>query len=78
MPLAWRSLYRIPISNTHFYLVNGGFPIDEDNPVFVGRGISGGPVYNSNGEVVGIANSLFLENVDGQKVLGLRIAPVRP
>lgn len=27
-PLAWRSLYRAPLESTHFYLANGGFPID--------------------------------------------------
>lgn len=27
-PLPWRSLYRVKRQNTHFYLANGGFPID--------------------------------------------------
>lgn len=38
MPLSWRSLYKIKIKKTYFYLANGGFPIDfsgKINPVLV-------------------------------------------
>jgi len=36
MPLVWRSLYRVPVKNSYFYLFNGGFPTDfsgKINPV---------------------------------------------